>query len=259
MKKYWEKEEEIILEKAYKTMHVADIHVQLLSKYTVYAIKSKVKRMGICKEKYKATQEDIDYIKTNFPTTSTDAIAKKIGCSYSKVCSLAYSLNLKKTEEYVRLCGREAAQHEAAVAKRFKKGNVPANKGKTWEDMNYTETAKTNMLKTAYKKGHTPHNTERVGDIIKTKDGYLKIKIGNPNKWMSLHRLVWIKHKGSIPSGCNIQFKDCNRENCSIGNLYLVSRSDQVVMNRQGLPLELVKTVKHISKINKILKSYGKQ
>ncbi len=57
----------------------------------------------------------------------------------------------------------------------------------------------------------------------------------------------------------NVQFVDGDRRNCNIDNLYLISRSDQVTMNKTHCPRELIKSIKYISKLNKILKDYGKQ
>ena len=40
------------------------------------------------------------------------------------------------------------------------------------------------------------------------------------------HRVVWEQAHGPIPEGYLVKFKDGNRMNCSIDNLYLVSRAD---------------------------------
>ncbi|MEN3369982.1 MAG: hypothetical protein V7609_2125 [Verrucomicrobiota bacterium] len=39
-----------------------------------------------------------------------------------------------------------------------------------------------------------------------------------------LHRLVWIEHHGPIPDGHQIMFRDGDRTNCAIENLYCASR-----------------------------------
>lgn len=75
------------------------------------------------------------------------------------------------------------------------------------------------------------------------------------------HRLVWAEHYGRIPPGCNIQFKDGNPMNCSIENLYLISRHDQL-KNENSMyaryPKEVQDTIKTLGaltrQINKLKK-----
>lgn len=43
-----------------------------------------------------------------------------------------------------------------------------------------------------------------------------------------LHHAVWIQHHGPIPPGFKVCFKDGNADNCRIGNLELLSNSEQV-------------------------------
>lgn len=54
------------------------------------------------------------------------------------------------------------------------------------------------------------------------------MKTAEPNVFELKHRLVWIEHNGEIPPGYNIQFKDGNKQNICIDNLYMISRSEQM-------------------------------
>ena len=75
---------------------------------------------------------------------------------------------------------------------RFKKGNVPANKGKKMDRETYDR-----LSPTMFKKGNTPLNTLPVGTVIELTDGYLYKKIHDTPKarkkdnWVKLHYLVW--------------------------------------------------------------------
>ena len=61
-----------------------------------------------------------------------------------------------------------------------------------------------------------------------TRDGYIEVKTAEPNVFELKHRLVWIEHNGEIPPGYNIQFKDGDKQNICIENLYMISRSEQM-------------------------------
>ena len=60
-------------------------------------------------------------------------------------------------------------------------------------------------------------------------DGYVEIKVAEPRKWALKHRVIWEEANGPIPKGCNIQFRDGNKLNVKIENLYIISRSDQLM------------------------------
>ena len=111
----------------------------------------------------------------------------------------------------------------------FKKGNVSHNKGKL--GLHYSP-------KTEFKKGHIPANHKVVGSERITKDGYIEIKTAEPNKWKLKHRIVWQKANGEMPDGHALIFADGNRENLSLDNLVLVSRSQLLVANSKGLLFE---------------------
>lgn len=89
-----------------------------------------------------------------------------------------------------------------------------------------------------FKKGETSWNHANVGDEAWTTDGYLKVKIAEPNKWRQKHILLWEKHNGPVPEGFMVTFKDQDHANCSIENLALISKSENAIMNCQGLRSE---------------------
>ena len=77
-----------------------------------------------------------------------------------------------------------------------------------------------------FKKGQMPHNHMEVGAQVFTFDGYIKVKIAEPNYWEFLHKLVWQEANGPIPPEHNIIFLDGNKQNCSLENLYCLPKDE---------------------------------
>lgn len=112
----------------------------------------------------------------------------------------------------------------------FIPGQPSHNKGKKCKTVG-------NMAKTQFKKGNRPHNALPVGTEIVRTDGYHQTKIAEPDVWKLTHLLVWEENYGEIPEGMLIEFKDCNRDNVSLSNLFMVSRAEHAEMNRNNCAL----------------------
>lgn len=110
----------------------------------------------------------------------------------------------------------------------FPKGNVPVNKG-TKGMFNVGGN------KTSFKKGNIPPNKRPLGAERVNVDGYIEIKIKEPNTWDLKHRVVYREHYGEIPKGYNVIFLDGNKQNVDINNLKLVNKAENLIMNRNKL------------------------
>lgn len=110
----------------------------------------------------------------------------------------------------------------------FQKGQKPHNKGKKGICADGCE-------KTWFKKGHIPKNYRPVGSERVNKDGYVEVKVADPNKWKLKHRVVWEAVNGKIPKGCIIIFRDNDKTNINIDNLLLIKRGIHAVLNHTGL------------------------
>lgn len=110
----------------------------------------------------------------------------------------------------------------------FKKGQKPFNKGKKG-------VCAAGCEKTWFKKGQIPHNHRPVGSERMDKGGYIKVKTGEPNEWRMKHRVVWESAHGAIPKGYMILFRDNDRTNTDLGNLVLVKRSTNAILNNTKL------------------------
>lgn len=112
----------------------------------------------------------------------------------------------------------------------FVKGCIPLNKGKKVSPEVY-ERCKPTM----FKKSQRPLNWKPVGSERVNVDGYIEIKVKEPNIWRPKHRVVWEQHHGAIPKNKRIIFKDRNRLHCSIDNLMIISGAELSAMNHSKL------------------------
>lgn len=143
----------------------------------------------------------------------------------------------------------------------FKKGHIPHNKGKKWDDYMSRESQK-NCRTTTFKKGNKSSNAVDIGTEhmrysgSKPDDlGYLNIKVcdgkGNKN-WIPKQRYIYEQHYGPIPPGHKVIFADGDRFNFDIDNLILVSASEEFIMNQNNLRFNnksLTKTGSIIAKV----------
>lgn len=108
------------------------------------------------------------------------------------------------------------------------KGQEPPNKGKKG-------ICAAGCEKTWFKKGHIPANYRPVGSERVNKDGYIEVKVADPNKWRLKHRVVWEAVNGKISKGYIIIFRDNDKTNTDINNLMPIKQGTHAVLNHTGL------------------------
>lgn len=116
----------------------------------------------------------------------------------------------------------------------FIKGHKTFNKGKKWDEY-MPKKSQINCKKTTFKKGNIPPNHREVGEERTNVDGYIEIKVSEPNKWELKHRYIYKQHYGSIPKGYKVIFLDGNKTNLNISNLKAISSHEELIMNEYGL------------------------
>jgi hypothetical protein len=210
------------------------------------------------------TDQEKKWLKANYANTPTYKICQDLERSKCAVFDMANLLKLKKSNAYLQspFSGRIAPGVKLGGGTFFKKGHVPFNKGKKQiEFMSRAAIAKTK--RTQFKKGHKPHNTKEKDGIVVIRDNktkpyqYVRIRVGH---WRMLHRVLWEQHYGPIPAGHNIQFKDKNTLNCTIDNLYMVDRHNQMLENTiHRYPAEVKATMHQLKKLKRKIKMYEKQ
>ena len=206
------------------------------------------------------TAEEIEYIRSVYPTTATSKIAAHLECGICRVYAKANAMGLKKTAEF--LAGpdsgllRKGETRPESIATQFKRGQIPANKG-----MRRPGWAPGRMRETQFQKGarsgSAAGNWRPIGTILTDPEGYLRIKVreavygkeatgfGNTGVWPQYHREIWAAAHGPIPPKHVVVFKDGDRQNCTIENLELISRADLARRNVMwnGMPRELAEVI----------------
>ena len=203
--------------------------------------------------KRKWTKEEINILLRDYqdPNIFSADIAKRLDRTLPQVYNKARKMGLKAPLERNRLAGKLGTNHPNAVAHRFKKGSVPPNKGKKMSPEVYEK-----VKETMFKKGHSPVNHREVGSERINVDGYIEIKVAEPNKWRLKHRIIWEQINGKIPKGYNVQFKNHNPQDCRIENLYLICRADQMRTENSLVakyPKEMQEVIRLKGVVNRII------
>jgi hypothetical protein len=112
---------------------------------------------------------------------------------------------------------------------RFQKGTTPPNKGKKGTHTPGCE-------KGWFRKGERPVNVAKVGEErYRPKDGYVWMKVAEPNIWRMKHRVVWEEAYGKIPADMIVTFLDGDTTNTELSNLKLISRRVNQTLNKKGM------------------------
>ena len=183
----------------------------------------------------KYEQEHIDFIKAH-----KGASAREMAELFTEHFNIHVTKNQMKAVMYRN-------NISSGKTGRFEKGNIPHSKGQKMSKEQYEK-----CKPTMFKKGHIPKNHREIGSERITKDGYIEVKIEDPDVWGLKHRLIYEEHYGEIPAGYSVIFGDGDKLNCDINNLILVSRSELLLMNRNKLikkDSSLTKTGLNIAKL----------
>lgn len=155
------------------------------------------------------TQAQIREIRNIYADHFNWQLAEMFNCSETTILNIRRKFGLKKSDKILNNT-------------RFKNGQISYNKGKHYKFKNSGQ----------FEKGHIPKNHKSIGSIRKNVYGYIEIKITEPDKWKLLHRKIYEENFGAIPRGYIIVFKDGNTLNCTIENLEMISRSENMIRNQ---------------------------
>lgn len=154
----------------------------------------------------KYSKSDIKYLLNNYKTKGNVELGKILKRSPDAIKNKLRALKLKRTEEEV-----------LALLKKPNAGN--------------------------FKKGNEPHNTNFNGHERVTKDGFLMIRVSKGN-YVLKARLIWERENETLKENEVIRYKDGNKLNCSIENLYKINRTELIKenINREKQSKSLKKT-----------------
>jgi hypothetical protein len=169
---------------------------------------------GINRPKFRWDVDSDALLRELYPDSPSQLLADRFGCTLTSLYQHAYKLGLAKSAEYLAspLSGRTRPDANIGGATRFKRGQMPANKG-----LRRPGWAPGRMASTQFKKGvmtgAAQHNYVPIGTERISKDGYPERKVSDdPNvcparRWVAVHRLVWEAANGPIPPGHVVVFR----------------------------------------------------
>lgn len=191
-----------------------------------------------------------------FASTPTKEIAKTLKRSENSISGMANILRLKKSKEYLEKLRFDSMNLivQSGEKYRFQKGHEPFNKGEK-----LTAEHREKVISKGFQKGQKPKNTmpdfTEVSHKKDEKRNIVKIKIPEIG-FVSKAKHNWEQVHGILPSGYNLIHIDGDYNNCEVANLECIS--DQELMKKNTIhryPAELKKTIKTLSKLNKIIKT----
>ncbi|WP_010197013.1 HNH endonuclease signature motif containing protein [Psychrobacter sp. PAMC 21119] len=157
---------------------------------------------------------ELSWIESNQAGISREALSKKFNNKFNRCISAQNIAGLCKRNRWAN--GRDT---------RIKKGDKSWNKGIT---------GYMGANKTSFKKGNIPFNHKPVGHERVTEDGYIMVKVAEPNKFRLKQLVVWEAHHGKLKDGYNLRFLDNDRTNCNIDNLMSIPRSVNAIVNNRN-------------------------
>ena len=195
-----------------------------------------------------------------YPFKPTKEIAEEFGMTLSQIYNKAYSMKLKKADDYLSTSSSGRLQPGSTLFRKsngtYTKGHVPMNKGQKMSKDVFDK-----VKPTMFKKGNRPANWKEPGTIEIRKDTndyyYQYIKISDSN-WKFLHRHIWEQTNGEIMKGNVIVFRDKNTMNCKIENLEMITRGENLKRNwLHNYPDEIKTLIKTKNKLINKIKNYG--
>jgi hypothetical protein len=224
---------------------------------SISSVRSKLKALKLTFRR-RWSEQDLEILREQYPHKRTEDIARILGCPIYSVYNKAYDLGIRKSPEFKAseqsgvLTKHNAFQRGGAY--RFKKGQVPMNKG-----LRRPGWSPGRMKDTQFKKGQMPFNHQPVGTIVVV-DGYKKIKLAEPKTWEHFHRHVWMQSNGPIPRGRVVVFKNGDPMNCDIENLECISRKELMQRNTlHNYPEPVRSAIHQLAGFNRRLNRYAKK
>lgn len=192
---------------------------------------------------------------------TSEHIAKLLNLSIFSVYSQAYKLGLKKDPEFLTqpTSGRLQKGDTRGIAYRFKKGDVPANKGKKMPAEQYEK-----CKGTMFKPGVLPKNAKHFGKPFlyeqKTKNGIFKFWLIHVNRRRKSYMTYLLEQQGIDLTGkiprLKATYSFANPP--TLDDIYIVDMADNMAMNTiNRYPEELKQTMRAIGKLRKKVKEYG--
>lgn len=165
------------------------------------------------------SEEQLECLKSFLPVTDysvlLDLLKQKYGISLTK-------------KQVMELFCRKGIKSGVPVGAR--KG---CNKGKK-----ISKEHREKLIRVMFKKGREAHNKKPVGTEHICRNGYVIIKVAEPNSWRAKQRVVWEKHYQPIKKNEVIIFLDGDKTNCAIENLMAITKAELHILNLEHMRSE---------------------
>lgn len=199
-------------------------------------------------------QDEIDFLTQHYADNYAEDLAIAMQRSIRSVYQKAHELGLHKSKHFLRQ--QIEPLLNGGFSHRFKKGQISHNKGKPMPAH-----VREKVSVTFFKTGHIPHNARPEGDgALSKRSGYWWIRL-SLGKWRQLHTHTWEQANRPIdPKKEMIKFRDGNKDNCALENLYLVDRRQNMLENTiHRYPAEMKEAMRTLAQLKKQIKKNEKQ
>lgn len=172
------------------------------------------------------TTEEIQFLRDNVKGITLKELTERFNQHFDTNIS-EHAISMQKTKYGLK---------SGIVGGQFKKGSIPANKGKKMDPRVY-EAVKGTM----FKPGRKPRNTDPIGTEKLLSDGYVWVKVDDKPKvpkninWRQKHKLLWEQEYGPVPDGSVVIFKDGDPTHIELDNLECVTKSQLLILNKKKL------------------------
>jgi len=167
---------------------------------------------------HRYTDEQLEYLREIAEGRTREEIQELFNAKFNTAVTLG---SLRST-----MSRRGIKSHMQGYRTRYAKESKPWDKGNKGISIGGEVTQ--------FKRGNLPPSHLQVGSEAE-REGIILVKTAEPNVWMRKHIMVWEMHNGSVPDGYVVSFKDGDKLNCVIDNLFLVSRGAFTSVAKRGL------------------------
>lgn len=184
------------------------------------------------------------HLRERYADTPTSELAAELGRPVHQVYNKAHAMGLRKSAAYLAspAACRLRRGDQVGAATRFRPGHRPKNKGVRGWDAGGRSHA------TRFRRGQRGKNWVPIGSERINSDGYRDRKVAEtgygPRDWKAVHLLIWEEHRGPVPSGHAVVFRDGDKGNIRLSNLALLSRAELMARNTiHRYPVALKQTI----------------
>jgi hypothetical protein len=215
-----------------RAMSRAELHAAFVQRFgrrdvTLDHIKNLCARRGWTAGRKRWRAADDALLRTLYPDTSTEEIARRMGRTLAATYGHAMKLGLNKSEAYLAspaACRLRRGDNVGAAC-RFQKGQTPANKG-----LRRPGWAPGRMRETQFVKGQRGNRWRPIGSE-RIVGGYRYTKVSDQRgkpwtvNWKPTHVLLWENLHGALPKGMALKSLDGDRLNSDASNWEAVPRA----------------------------------